>query len=364
MQRVLLLLIECLLIVGVTNARLSGTRELCPTGAKFTQAEVFARHKAHYVSSRGVRAGAIIGGIYDVEPLTRSTPPKTNNKTQASIVRRFGAESAPAKAFIPSHELAAAVAQAATLPKAGAPAPAAAVPTPAELEALTAWVLGESEDANGGGTNGRRRLQQPSAATQTVNTYVHVIDGGPGTFSNVDQSVVDAQIAVLNTAYQPYGFAFVLANTSRTLAPEWTGIDIYSQAGDAAQLAMKTALRRGTAADLNLYVSDIKFGILGYSTFPDGYAELPLDDGVVLGWAYLPGADTDTGNIYNLGDTAFTRSAIGWDSTTLFRASARSTPSLAATWSPTRRRRRSPTTLRASSTGTRARASAIPARTP
>lgn len=227
---------------------------------------------------------------------------KTNNKTQASIVRRFGAESAPAKAFIPSHELAAAVAQAATLPKASTSTPAAAVPTPAELEALTAWVLGESEDATGG-TTGRRRLQQPSAATQTINTYVHVIDGGPGTFSNVDQSVVDAQIAVLNTAYAPYGFAFVLANTSRTLAPEWSGIDIYSASGDAAQLAMKTALRRGTAADLNLYVSSIKFGILGYSTFPDGYAELPLDDGVVLGWAYLPGADADTGNIYNLGDT-------------------------------------------------------------
>jgi hypothetical protein len=147
-------------------------------------------------------------------------------------------------------------------------------------------------------------LSKPGSGAIVINTYVHVIhDGAEGL---VPERMIADQIDVLNAAYASHGFQFVMApSTAANPNPDYSdNADWYN----GAELAFKTALREGSADDLNLYTNSGE-GLLGYAYYPSYYTVDPVYDGVVVAWGTLPGANQPgisdiPGFVYNLGDTA------------------------------------------------------------
>jgi hypothetical protein len=130
-------------------------------------------------------------------------------------------------------------------------------------------------------------------AGAAVKVYFHVITSGSA--GAVSSSQVSQQIGVLNAAYKSSGFTFTLAGTDTTNNSSWYNL---SQ-GSSAERAMKSALRKGTMADLNIYTANLSGGLLGWATFPK--SSYDAMDGVVVLDESLPGGSASP---YNLGDTA------------------------------------------------------------
>ncbi len=143
-----------------------------------------------------------------------------------------------------------------------------------------------------------RRGRQSLVTGGAINVYVHVINNGTGIANgDVPDTQIDAQISVLNAAYAPSGWSFNLALVDRTTNATW-----YTMTpGSTAERDAKTALRRGTADDLNIYTANIGDNLLGWATFPSSYRHAPQDDGVVILFSSLPGGSAAP---YNEGDTA------------------------------------------------------------
>ena len=137
-----------------------------------------------------------------------------------------------------------------------------------------------------------------AAGGGTIQVYVHVINKGSGIANgDVPTSQIAAQIDVLNATYAAAGWSFVLAGVDRTTNANW-----YTMSdGSPTELEAKTALRIGSADDLNIYTANPGDGLLGWSTFPSSYASASRDDGVVILYSSLPGGDAAP---YNLGYTA------------------------------------------------------------
>ena len=129
-----------------------------------------------------------------------------------------------------------------------------------------------------------------------INVYFHVVNQGTG-ISNGDIStaMINDQISVLNNAFGSWGWTFNLVSTDRTTNSTW-----YNGCYGSSETAMKNALHKGTADDLNVYTCNPSNGILGYATFPSDYSSAPLRDGVVLLHSSLPGGSAAP---YNEGDT-------------------------------------------------------------
>lgn len=132
-------------------------------------------------------------------------------------------------------------------------------------------------------------------ASRNVRVYVHRIHKADGTGGNVTDQQIAQQIQVMNNSYS--GFAtFTLAGVDDTNNNSW-----YTSTGGASEKKMKTALRKGTAVDLNIYFNNMGQGLLGWATFPSDYSRNPKMDGLVILYTTVPGGSAAP---YNLGDTA------------------------------------------------------------
>jgi pregnancy-associated plasma protein-A len=137
----------------------------------------------------------------------------------------------------------------------------------------------------------------PPVTGGVVSVYFHVINQGSGVENgDVTDTMIADQIGVLNAAFGPTGWSFNLAGTSRTTNATWYN----SCDSSSVEAQMKTALRQGTADDLNIYSCNPGGGLLGWATFPSSYASSPSRDGVVVLYSSLPGGSEHP---YNLGDT-------------------------------------------------------------
>jgi len=125
-----------------------------------------------------------------------------------------------------------------------------------------------------------------------ISVYVHVIRNASGGGAPSTQQI-NNQIGVLNSSF---GINFNVISIDYTNNSSW-----YTCAGGSCETQMKSALRKGTADDLNIYLNNMGGGLLGWATFPSSYASQPSLDGVVVLSASLPGGSAAP---YNLGDTA------------------------------------------------------------
>jgi hypothetical protein len=134
-----------------------------------------------------------------------------------------------------------------------------------------------------------------AGTTTPINVYVHIIQNNAGQ-GGPTSSMVTSQINVLNNAYASAGYAFNVVATDTSRNDAW----YTATHGTTAEKAMKTALHKGGAADLNMYFNNMGGGLLGWATFPSSYNSAPLMDGVVILTASLPGGSAAP---YNKGDT-------------------------------------------------------------
>ncbi|MFY1826595.1 zinc metalloprotease [Myxococcus fulvus] len=142
-----------------------------------------------------------------------------------------------------------------------------------------------------------RKGELRAVGSVTVPTYFHVVNKGTGIANgDIPESQINAQLTVLNAAYQNTPFRFVLQGITRTTNSKWYAL----KSGSANERAMKKALRKGGKESLNIYSANLSGGLLGWATFPSSYASNPQQDGVVILYSSVPGG---TAVPYNEGDT-------------------------------------------------------------
>lgn len=168
-------------------------------------------------------------------------------------------------------------------------------PDDAEVARVNDEIAKGKPGGGGGGSSGTTPPPPPPFTPVSVNVYVHVIDDG--TNGQVPDQAIDEQLAVLNTGFAASGFSFTKVATTRTSNAVWYDNCHLS----TYETQMKSALRQGTADDLNLYICNPGDDLLGWATFPNWYSGNPKDDGVVLINGSLPGGDIAN---YSSGETA------------------------------------------------------------
>jgi hypothetical protein len=136
----------------------------------------------------------------------------------------------------------------------------------------------------------------PAVTGGVIDVYFHIVTSSTGE-GDVGDSQIGRQMTVLNNAFGPWGWTFNLAGVERTANDAWFAME----PGTTAERDAKAALRQGTADVLNIYTANPGGGLLGWATFPSGYASTPSQDGVVILFSSVPGGSASP---YNLGDTA------------------------------------------------------------
>ncbi|KAE8271751.1 hypothetical protein A4X09_0g602 [Tilletia walkeri] len=141
------------------------------------------------------------------------------------------------------------------------------------------------------------------ATPRKIKVYAHVISNG--TRGKIPLSRVKKQISVLNKDYYSANYHFSLVSTSYTSKPAWYGVID----GDTNKigLQMRKALYKGGKDTLNIYITNLGRGLLGFAAFPWLYnttGSPAWADGVVLHTQTLPSSNSTSFAPYNLGRTA------------------------------------------------------------
>ncbi|MCA9687057.1 MAG: hypothetical protein KC457_33125, partial [Myxococcales bacterium] len=111
---------------------------------------------------------------------------------------------------------------------------------------------GKGKPSGGGGGGGGTS----TVTGGTINVYFHVIhSGSTGKLTSTD---ISNQMKVLNDAYSGTGWSFTLADSDWTDNASWASMGY----GSSAERAAKSALRQGSADDLNIYTANIGGGLL------------------------------------------------------------------------------------------------------
>ncbi|KAH8927056.1 metalloprotease [Atractiella rhizophila] len=140
-----------------------------------------------------------------------------------------------------------------------------------------------------------------------INVYFHnVYSTNSTTGGYLSDSAIATHISTLNEQLAATGTSYTLAAITRTQNSNWfrgAGPNLNTGAENSLAVAMKTGLRQGGAADLNLYTVGFQGslnGLLGYATFPEWYEDEPEYDGVVYRYDTGPGGSAAP---YNEGKT-------------------------------------------------------------
>jgi hypothetical protein len=162
-----------------------------------------------------------------------------------------------------------------------------------KILALRGYDRGKPPGGGGGGGG--------TGATE-IPVYFHVIHSGSA--GRLTSQQINGQISVLNDSYNGGAvggsatrFTFKLAGTTYSDNAVWYEMGYDSPEESAA----KQALRQGGPGALNIFSANLGGSLLGWATFPSSYESNPLDDGVVILDASIPGGSAAP---YNGGDTA------------------------------------------------------------
>jgi hypothetical protein len=145
----------------------------------------------------------------------------------------------------------------------------------AEHKKILERILSSSSSSNLRSNVFSDTLQLTLDVVTYVNVYVHVIMSSSG-LGDISDSMIQSQIDVLNQDFNSSNFQFVVRSIDRTLNDQWYTMGY----GSSAERNAKSALRNGTAADLNMYFANIGGGLLGWATYPANYRRNPTYDGV------------------------------------------------------------------------------------
>lgn len=133
--------------------------------------------------------------------------------------------------------------------------------------------------------------------TLQINTFFHYISLSDASNNTDVDAQLSAQLAKMNNDYATMDISFNLVDTTKTVNRDWAiGED---------DLGMKSALRQGSYADLNMYfLSNLNPQLLGFCYFPEEAApdsDTFTLDGCVVQAESMPGGQIQN---YNLGATA------------------------------------------------------------
>ncbi|KAG2024069.1 metalloprotease [Coprinopsis cinerea AmutBmut pab1-1] len=146
------------------------------------------------------------------------------------------------------------------------------------------------------------RFTEGSDDKYNIDVHFHVINTGDSLAEgNLDDSHIEAQIAVLNEDYASTGFSFTLVNITRTLNADWFDNAVFRNSYDAE---MKRALRTGGPETLNIFTVGFTTRhplFTGYSSYASMMRTEPEIDGLVVRYNTLPGVGVPP---YNMGRSA------------------------------------------------------------